>query len=220
MIQYVEFLSDVNIAIADDLGRPKVFHLRFENLAQIIEAQVLSVSKETEFKTSVTVKLRPGYAGMHIPISFLQKDSVCTLLDNYPFVEAGKGIIVRAWFEPALRALWKNTPIPEADKIVFPYTRTFTFKEYERIKLGVIPMAMEDKWFVYFENDRLYCHRSWTGIGVFEVEIKPTSSGAVITNVIANNDSAVIKWDPVFTNVLEAYLLNNLCTEAERIFDV
>jgi hypothetical protein len=36
---------------------------------------------------------------------------------------------------------------------------------------GLIPRAMEDKWYIYFENDCLYFHRSWTGLEILCAEI-------------------------------------------------
>ena len=36
---------------------------------------------------------------------------------------------------------------------------------------------MEDKWYIYFENDCLYFHRSWTGLGIMRAEIIRENSG-------------------------------------------
>lgn len=221
MIQYLELSTDVNIVAPDDLSRPQVFQLGFENAGKTVTigAKVTSVSTQTNFKQTVTLKLQPPYAGLHIPLSFLRQGGVCTLSENYPVEEVGKGTIVRAWFEPALRSSWKNMPIPDANKITVLYNRTFTVKEFERIKLGVIPMAMEDKWFAYFEGDCLRWHRSWTGHGVFEVYFDTLSNEALITKVIANNDPELIKGNPNFAKILDD-LLSNLCAEVEQIFDV
>jgi len=38
----------------------------------------------------------------------------------------------------------------------------------ERIRRGYIPSIMEEKWFIFMEEDRLFAHRSWTGLGVYE----------------------------------------------------
>ena len=221
MIQYLELSTDVSAIAPEGSSRPSVSQLGFEKAGQVIQigAEVTSVSAQTNFKPTVTLKLQPPYAGMHIPLSFLQQGSVCTLSENYPAQEVGKGTIVRAWFEPAQQSSWKIIPIPDLHKIVVPYNRTFTTKEYERIKFGVVPMAMEDKWFAYFENDRLYWSRSWTGHGVFEVYFDRLSKEAVITKVIANNDPELIKGNPNFASILDD-LLSNLCAEAKKIFDV
>ena len=44
-----------------------------------------------------------------------------------------------------------------------PYEATYSAAEYADICRGLIPETMEDKWFVFWENDVLYFHRSWTG---------------------------------------------------------
>ena len=33
----------------------------------------------------------------------------------------------------------------------------------DQIRAGHIPEMMEDKWFIYWQDDRLFFHRSWTG---------------------------------------------------------
>ena len=48
------------------------------------------------------------------------------------------------------------------------------------MRLGFEPRAMEDKWFVFCENgegeakgvERVFFHRSWTGLKSFELEIR------------------------------------------------
>jgi hypothetical protein len=36
-----------------------------------------------------------------------------------------------------------------------------------------VPEAMEDKWFWYMQGNKLYAHRSWTGICIYIVEFCP-----------------------------------------------
>jgi hypothetical protein len=48
---------------------------------------------------------------------------------------------------------------------------SFTEEQYQKLQEGLVPKAMEDKWYIYFENDCLYFHRSWTGFGVLRAEI-------------------------------------------------
>ncbi|MFN7022656.1 MAG: hypothetical protein ACK4WH_15220, partial [Phycisphaerales bacterium] len=38
------------------------------------------------------------------------------------------------------------------------------------IARGFVPIAMEEKWFVYMENGRLLFRRSWTGNLIYDVE--------------------------------------------------
>jgi len=55
--------------------------------------------------------------------------------------------------------------------------RTFTPCEMEQIRMGVVPDQMEDKWFVYYEDDILYFHRSWTGYCIYMVYFEPEEEG-------------------------------------------
>lgn len=75
--------------------------------------------------------------------------------------------------------MWKKLPFGELAPI--PYRRDFTPQDLDRLKDGLVPEAMEDKWFVYFEEPSLFLHRSWTGQPVYRVDIAPHDEGAVVT---------------------------------------
>ena len=49
--------------------------------------------------------------------------------------------------------------------------------EYEQIGLGHIPAEMEDRWFIYLEDDWLFFHRSWTGFCIFQLHLGPIDGG-------------------------------------------
>jgi len=70
----------------------------------------------------------------------------------------------------------KNTPIIKEKRVniseIAPDTViSFSHEQYLKLQKGLIPKAMEDKWFIYFEEDCLYFHRSWTGLGIYRAEI-------------------------------------------------
>ena len=73
--------------------------------------------------------------------------------------------------EPATQNDWKTTDMPEA-RANLKVERAFSSEEMERIKYGLIPEEMEDKWVIYYEDDRLYLHRSWTGYRIYAVEFQ------------------------------------------------
>ena len=68
--------------------------------------------------------------------------------------------------KPARPDDWRTKSIPERSTVI-GLDRKFPAEEMESIKAGLIPQAMEDKWFIYWKEDRLYFHRSWTGICLF-----------------------------------------------------
>ena len=76
----------------------------------------------------------------------------------------------------ATKESWQNVPInnPKSVNIseIAPDLKLFFSEEqYKMLHKGLIPKQMEDKWFIYFENDWLYFHRSWTGNGIFKAKI-------------------------------------------------
>ena len=64
----------------------------------------------------------------------------------------------------------------------------FSEEEFSRIRDGVIPTSMEKKWFIYFEDDHLNFHRSWTGICIYRMGLKKTPEGYKVTEILVNHD--------------------------------
>jgi len=58
-----------------------------------------------------------------------------------------------------------------------------------RIRFGLWPEQMEDKWFIYFEDGRVCCHRSWTGHKIYEAKVKRNDSGYTIPEIIVERDA-------------------------------
>ena len=71
----------------------------------------------------------------------------------------------------AERSDWNNEVL-SSQRITIDLTRTFTENEMNYITMGVIPEQMEDKWFIYWQDDTLYFHRSWTGVCIYMVRFK------------------------------------------------
>jgi hypothetical protein len=102
---------------------------------------------------------------------------------------------------------WKHKPFGEVTSI--PYRATFNAAQFERLKDGLIPAAMEDKWFVYFEEPQLLFHRSWTGQAVYRIAIQGDGSVFKVTN--AECDSAILaQSDPEYAAELLNFLVRNL----------
>jgi len=58
-----------------------------------------------------------------------------------------------------------------------------------RIRHGLLPQEMEDKWFAYFENGCINFHRSWTGAKIYEAKIQKSGSGYEITELAVERDA-------------------------------
>jgi hypothetical protein len=48
---------------------------------------------------------------------------------------------------------------------------------------------MDDHWHAFVEQDRLFLHRSWTGIGIYEVEFEPVPGGWQVREAVVAGDS-------------------------------
>lgn len=69
-----------------------------------------------------------------------------------------------------------------ADPTPLPYRERFSKEELARIRKGHVPHDMDDKWFIRFEHPYLNFHRSWTGQGVYRVELAEDPQGAVVAS--------------------------------------
>jgi hypothetical protein len=91
---------------------------------------------------------------------------------------------------PATRQSWPNVqPLPE-QRAPLSLQREFTDEEYELIRRGLIPEAMEDKWFIFLEGDVLYFHRSWTGFCIYQLNLGKEGAGYAVAAALANRDAS------------------------------
>lgn len=86
----------------------------------------------------------------------------------------------------ATRKTWKNHSIKKPKKISI--SLRFTEEEFIKIRAGLIPEEMEDKWFIFFEDNWLYCHRSWTGYGMYKAQIIKEGKDYLIMEFFAERD--------------------------------
>ena len=82
----------------------------------------------------------------------------------------------------ATKTDWKTLDFPTEVR-TFEYNREFSEEELNLLKYGHIPREQEDKWFMYMENNIIYFHRSWTGFGIYKIDLNNH-----IVTVNANKD--------------------------------
>ena len=115
----------------------------------------------------------------------------------------------------ANRSSWKNMPLPD-QRARLSVERTFPEREYNRLSRGLIPKRMEDKWFIYMEDDVLAFHRSWTGVCVYEVHF---DNQKTIKDVLVNRkDEQYQGTDDEYDEQLLMFLIDNLLLEQNRSF--
>ncbi|MDE2980309.1 MAG: hypothetical protein OXU74_03855 [Gemmatimonadota bacterium] len=76
--------------------------------------------------------------------------------------------------KPARPSVWNTEPLRE-QRATLQLDRVFSPDDMDRIRNGLIPVVMEDKWFIYWRDEALYFHRNWTGNCTYVVHF--TSEG-------------------------------------------
>ncbi len=99
---------------------------------------------------------------------------------------SGTGILV-AGHRVATRYSWVRQPLPPQQRTLAIDVR-LDANQAERLRRGFIPVAMEQKWFAYYEDDVLYQHRSWTGMLIFVTPFRPDGTGLRATQTLVNQD--------------------------------
>jgi len=75
---------------------------------------------------------------------------------------------------------WDLMPMPQKNT-QFTIKRKFTDAEITRLKKGHCPVEMEDRWFYYFEDGKVYFHRSWTGSCIYIVDFDFKTNRHIVT---------------------------------------
>jgi hypothetical protein len=101
---------------------------------------------------------------------------------------------------------WKREPFGPVAPI--PYAATFTPAEFERIGRGLIPEAMEDKWFIYFQEPSLFLHRSWTGQAVYRVDFARDGGEMRVREAVCAAE-LVVDGDGAYQARLLSFLIAN-----------
>jgi hypothetical protein len=68
------------------------------------------------------------------------------------------------------RASWKTLPAPERRERL-DVSDIFSDAAADRMRGGHVPVDMDDRWFIYFEDGWLHFHRSWTGAQIFAIRL-------------------------------------------------
>ena len=114
----------------------------------------------------------------------------------------------------AQRNDWKTQILPSSSKLIM-VDQSYSKSEFEKIIVGTIPEEMEDKWFIFLEDDSLYLHRSWTGFCIYKMQLKLIEGEYIVADVLANRDpeqykTVDINYDTeILNSLIENFLLEN-----------
>jgi hypothetical protein len=81
----------------------------------------------------------------------------------------------------------KPRPLPRL-RVQLPFERSFTEAQFLRLKRGIEPQSMEERWHIFFKDPCLYFVRSWTGFCVYKVRLEKRGEVYRIAVVWANRD--------------------------------
>jgi len=87
----------------------------------------------------------------------------------------------------ANRTDWEIKPLPSRRTTV-ALNRGFDPHEMEHVRRGLVPEQMEDKWFIFWEDDTLFFHRSWTGFCIYVVHFVCDEDACRMLSAEVNRD--------------------------------
>ena len=114
---------------------------------------------------------------------------------------------------------WKHEPFK--DGALLAYRAVFDSRQFARLKDGLIPEQMEDKWFIYYEESHLFFHRSWTGQPVYRVTLKNVPNGDEVREALWSKDpDDASGFGPDYHVQLLDFLVSNLLLGQAKSFPV
>jgi hypothetical protein len=215
MRQLIEISTDAQVEALIPNEGISGFILKSEQWESDIPGKVVRSSvRVNNDNLLLSLELEPFSTYRVMPISMLQIGTPLQLARYLGRQIVADAVITKSWLKSATRESWQNVPIPDSDRDTLEYSRSFTLQEYSRIQLGEVPYSMEDHWFAYFENNWLYWHRSWTGVGIFEVHIESVEDTYKVTEARVNKsqDAGIADIERLDG------LLNGMCYEA-KVFE-
>jgi 8-oxo-dGTP pyrophosphatase MutT (NUDIX family) len=86
---------------------------------------------------------------------------------------------------PATAQDWRILPMPP-QHTTLKLDLTFSAQQAAQLAKGFIPTDMNEKWFSYFENNKLYQYRSWTGHCIDIIHFVADGEGLKATHAEVN----------------------------------
>lgn len=108
-------------------------------------------------------------------------------------------------------SFWGNLSFLSDKKAQISLDRKFTEVELEKISYGTIPENMDSRWFIFLENHVLYFHRSWTGMGIYEVHFEKEGDLYKVAEAwVSEEENRYKKTDDNYTERFLLFLIEYL----------
>jgi hypothetical protein len=113
---------------------------------------------------------------------------------------------------------WQIQPLP-SKYVTLQFNLPYSLVDMKRIRRGLLPKQMEDKWFIYFKDDVLYLHRSWTGFCVYKAYFKIEGVTCLLTSADVNRDKEQYSaTDDEYDRHMLSYLIDLLLLQKPAVF--
>lgn len=105
--------------------------------------------------------------------------------------------------------------------VKIPYRATFDIQEFSRLRQGLTPKSMDDKWFVYYQQPYLFLNRSWTGMPAYRITLKEKENSVKVIEALWSRKLAEeSKWGLEYEAQLLDFLISNLLLGQGKPFPV
>lgn len=95
--------------------------------------------------------------------------------------------VVNNQMKTAKQTDWKTEPLP-SKRTTITLNRRFSSTDMRKIRTGLVPEQMEDKWFIFWAHDTLHFHRSWTGHCIYVARFVKDGDVCVMIEADVNRD--------------------------------
>jgi hypothetical protein len=120
--------------------------------------------------------------------------------------------------EAATRSSGKVLAPPELREPLL-FEGTFSDGEYQLIRNGIIPKAMEDKWLIFLEDDSVHFHRSWTGAEIYCIRLQHEDGEWRVSDSWVNRDPEQYRRsDLAYDRELLRFLIDGLILHKPATF--
>lgn len=113
---------------------------------------------------------------------------------------------------------WKTVEMP-ATIASLSLNQAYTAEEFSIIACGFVPKEMEDKWFVFMQDNTLFFHRSWTGFCIYKVVFEQNNAEYVVREAFVNRDLKQYKrTDNNYDSVILSCLIDDFLLHKGVLF--
>lgn len=185
-----------------------------ENTAKRIDISGVNLEAMITVWSSGDVEIEAGHVYPDEIISIPRALADLTLIERLDYYLSQ---LLEKAIPTAIKESWKNEEFGPATRIL--YEATFSIAEMARLKQGLIPQGMEDKWFAFYEEGILYFLRSWTGQPVYKVAFEEVSAGVVRAKGYCSDEMLKITEADYNVKLLD-FLIDVLLLGKEKDFPI